>query len=138
MQLGCEQSESGKESRMQRHGDAPHAKLLRYRARVQRAAAAESYQSKVARIEPSFDRDDAQDVGHSVIDKTYYARRRAFERRGEPLRQGLDRRLRSRRIDRKVAAQQMLRVEASQNDVCIGDRRTFRFPVTGWTGVGAG
>ena len=123
---------------MQRHGDAPYAKLLRYRTRVQRAAAAERYQSKVARIEPAFDGDDAQDVGHSVIDETYYAGCRAFERGAQLLRQRFERGLRFGGVDRKVAAEQILRVESPQDDVCIGDGRTIRFSVTGWTGVGAG
>ncbi len=104
--VGGEQAERAEQAGVARHDDAPHAEIIGQRAGVQRAAAAERHQHEVARIEPALDRHDAQHLRHVGIDERDDARGRTFNVAVQRCRNGRDRRVRARRIDRKRAADQ--------------------------------
>ena len=122
--FGGEHAGGGKDARNRTYQHTPYAQEPRHVDGMQRAAAAERHQRKIARILAALDRHGANGARHIDVRHLTDAVRRVFD--AQPQRPGdmlLHRARRQRRIDRKRSAGERMAVEKAEHHIGVRHRR---------------
>ena len=106
--------------------------------RVQRAGAAEGQQREVARVEAALDQHRAERAHHVVVGDLHDGERRLLRGAPKGLGDARDRLLRRCHVEGHLAAEEVLGVDAAEQQVGVGDRRALAAgAVAGGAGVRA-
>ena len=124
LEVGDQQPDRRGDARLDRDDDVLGEDRLGERHRMQRSGAAEPHQREVARIDALGHRIGVDRQRHVVVDDPEDAERGRLERQAERPGDVLaDRFVRQRRVDRQVAAEEMLGIHAPEHHLGVGDRR---------------
>ncbi len=118
-----QQAERRGVARVRRHEHLADAEDLGDAGGVERAGASEGDEREVARIDALLDRDHAERVHHVVVGELHDGVGGLLDRPPERLGHLLERGARAAHVEHDVAAGEVLRVEPSEQQVRVGQRR---------------
>ena len=138
-QVARQHAPGGEVPRVEGHDHARHLQLAGERGRVHRAGSSEGDDHEVARVAAPAHRDELEEMDHVRVRDPDHAERRVVDAHVERVCDGRERRSRPVDVERDLAAEEVVRVDASGDHVRVGHRRLRAAPpVAGRPGLGAG
>src|SRR6266699_3653708 len=137
-QVAHQHAPGGEVSRSERNNDTWHMHISCQRACMHGATSTKSHHGELARITSLPYRDQFEKVYHIGIGDAYDAQRRIFNAHPQRSRDGRYRLTRALHVEANAAAQEILGVDAPDDNVGIGHRGLgAATPIGGWTRFGA-